>query len=111
MLKYADDTVLFCARSNSKVIEDNLNQDLNTLVEKLQVNSLCLNATKTEPMLFGIHSKLSKHKDFDITFHAQSLKRVNMFAYLGFIFDETISLAPHIQYILSKAGKRLGMLS
>ena len=51
---YADDTVLFCARPNSKVIEDNLNQ---------------------------------------------------------ISFDETISLAPHIQYILSKAGKRLGMLS
>ena len=34
-----------------------------------------------------------------------------MFTYLGNIFDETISWAPHIQYILSKAGKRLGMLS
>ena len=34
-----------------------------------------------------------------------------MLTYLGIIFDETISWAPHIQYILSKAGKRLGMLS
>ena len=34
-----------------------------------------------------------------------------MFTYLGIIFDETISWAPHIQYILPKAGKRLGMLS
>ena len=34
-----------------------------------------------------------------------------MFTYLGIIFDETISWAPHIQYILSKAKKRLGMLS
>ena len=33
VLIYADDTVLFCAGSNSKVIEDNLNQDLNTLGE------------------------------------------------------------------------------
>ena len=51
------------------------------------------------------------NKDFDITFHGQSLKRVNMFTYLGIIFDETISWAPYIQYILPKAGKRLGMLS
>lgn len=49
--------------------------------------------------------------DFDSTFQRQSLKRVNMFTYLGIIFDETISWAPHIQYILSKASKRLGMLS
>ena len=34
-----------------------------------------------------------------------------MFTYLGIIFDETISWAPHIQCILPKAGKRLGMLS
>ena len=75
------------------------------------MNSLFLNTTKTEAMLFGTHSKLSKHKDFDITFHGQTLKRVNMFTYLGIIFDETTSWAPHIQYILSKAGKRLEMLS
>ena len=63
VLMYTDDTVLFCAGSNSKVIEDNLNQDLNTLGEWLQVYSLFLNTTKTEAMLFGTHSNLSKHKD------------------------------------------------
>lgn len=39
VLMYADDTVLFCVGFNSKVIEDNLNQDLNTFGEWLQVNS------------------------------------------------------------------------
>ena len=107
----ADDTVPFCAGSNSKVIQDNLNQGLNTFGEWLKVNSLFLNTTKTEAMLFGTNSKLSKHKDFDLTFHGQSLKRVNMFTYLGIIFDETISWAPYIQYILPKVGKRLGLLS
>ena len=63
VLMYTDDAVLFCAGSNSKVIEDNLNQDLNTLGEWLQVYSLFLNTTKTEAMLFGTHSNLSKHKD------------------------------------------------
>ena len=88
-----------------------MNQGLNTMGEWLQVNSFFLNTTKTEAMLFGTHYKLSKHKDFDITFHGQSLKRVNMLTYLVIIFDETISWAPHIQHILSKAKKRLGMLS
>ena len=111
MLMDADDTIPFCAGSNSKVIQDNLNQGLNTFGEWLKVNSLFLNTTKTEAMLFGTHSKLSKHKDFDLTFHGQSLKRVNMFTYLGIIFDETFSWAPYIQYILPKAGIRLGILS
>ena len=51
VLMYTDDTVVFCAESNSKVIE------------WLQVYSLFLNTTKTEAMLFGTHSNLSKHKD------------------------------------------------
>ena len=59
---YTDDTVLFCARSNSKVIKDNLNQGLNTFGKWLQVNDLFLNTTKTEAMLFGTHSKLSKQR-------------------------------------------------
>ena len=41
----------------------------------------------------------------------KEFKTGNMLTYLGIIFDETISWAPHIQYILSKAGKRLGLLS
>ncbi|PFX14591.1 putative 115 kDa protein [Stylophora pistillata] len=85
VLMYADDTVLFCAGFNSEVIEDNLNQDLHTLGEWLQVKSLFLNTTKSEAMLFGTHSKLSKQNDFDITFHGQSLTRVNKFTYLEFI--------------------------
>ena len=39
VLMYADDTVLFCAGPNSKVIEDNLNQDLNTLTSSEQLFS------------------------------------------------------------------------
>ena len=62
VLMYTDDTVLFCARSNSKVIKDNLNQGLNTFGKWLQVNGLFLNTTKTEAMLFGTHSKLSKQR-------------------------------------------------
>jgi hypothetical protein len=105
VLMYADDTVLFCAGSNTNTIEDNLNQDLHRLSDWLQVNSLFLNATKTESMLFGTHSKLSKNKYFDVTYNGKSLKRVDNFKYLGIIFDEAITWSPHIQHMLSKAGK------
>ena len=45
----ADDTVPFCAGSNSKVIQDNLNQGLNTFGEWLKVNSLFLNTPRLKP--------------------------------------------------------------
>ena len=102
VLIYVDDTVLFCAGSNSKVIEDNLNQDLNTLGEQLQVNSLFLNTTKTEAMLFGTHSKLSKHKDFDIR-HSLML---HWFADLMNVTEEVTIHRPNVSTLLSSAQKK-----
>ena len=64
VLMYADDTVIFCAGSDSKSIEDKINLDLSTLGDWLRVNSLFLNTKKNESMLFGTHSKLAKNKDF-----------------------------------------------
>jgi len=108
---YADDTVLFSTGPNTSVIQDNLNQDLCKLDAWLKENSLFLNTTKTETMLFGTHAKLSKHNDFNINYNGESLKRVNEFMYLGVKFDDSITWSSHVQYIISRAGKRLGMLS
>ena len=111
VLMYADDTVLFCAGQNTSVIQETLNQDLSNISAWLQDNSLFLNTTKTETMLFGTHAKLAKFKDFNININGLSIKRVYEFMYLGVIFDDTISWTSHIKYIVSRAGKRLGMLS
>ena len=57
-------------------------------------------------MLFGTHARLSD-ADFGITFKDRPMKCVFEFKYLGVIFDEHIS---HVKYVLSRYGKRLGML-
>ena len=60
-------------------------------------------------MLFGTHAKLSD-ADFGITFKGRPIKRVYEFKYLGVVFDKQISRNSHVKYILSRDGKRLGML-
>ena len=60
-------------------------------------------------MLFGTHARISD-ADFGITFKGRPIKRVYEFKNLGVVFDEHISWNSHGKYILSRTGKRLGML-
>lgn len=61
-------------------------------------------------MLFGTHAKLSRVTDFSIMINGRIIKRVFEFKYLGVLFDECITWKSHVKYILSRAGRRLGML-
>ena len=68
-----------------------------------------LDAVKTEAMLFRAHPRLSD-ADFGVTFKGRPIKCVFEFKYLGVVFDEHISWNSHVKYVLSRAGKQLGML-
>ena len=52
ILMYADDTVLYCSSSQASVIQDKLNAELSKIDHWLSFNSLFVNVTKTEAMLF-----------------------------------------------------------
>ena len=60
-------------------------------------------------MLFGTHARLSD-ANFSIVFKGRPIKRVCKFKYLGVVFDEHIFWNSHVKYVLSRVGKRLGML-
>ena len=108
MLMYADDTTLFYSEKVAATIDKSLNEDLDLLESWLYNNSLFLNVVKTEAMLFGTHARLSD-ADFGITFKGRPIKRLFEFKYLGVVFDEHIYRNSHVKYLLSRAGKRLGM--
>ena len=110
ILMYADDTVLFCSGSDVSTIEKILNDELNLIADWLRENSLFVNVTKTESMLFGTAARLKNVDRFQIQIHGHTIQRVFEFRYLGIIFDEHISWNAHVKYVLGKAGKRIGML-
>ena len=109
MLMYADDTVLFYFGKVAATIEKSLKEDLDLIGSWLYDNSLFLNALKTEAMLFGTHARLSDADFAGVTFKGRPIMRVFEFRYLGVVFDEHISWNSHVKYVLSRAGKRLGM--
>ena len=110
MLMYADETVLFYSGNVAATIEKSLNEDLDLIGSWLYNNSFFLNAFKTEAMLFGTHARLSDAAFASVTFKGRPIKRGFEFKYLGAVFDEHISWNSHVKYVLSQAGKRLGML-
>ena len=61
-------------------------------------------------MLFGTASRLSAVNSFSITLNNNVIKRVFHFTYLGIVFDDRLSWNEQIKYLISKAGKRVGML-
>ena len=67
ILMCADDTVLYCSSSQASVIQDKLNAKLSKIGHRLSFNSLFVNVTKTEAMLFGTAPRLSFLNSFSIT--------------------------------------------
>jgi hypothetical protein len=74
-----------------------LTEDLDVIGSWLCSNSLFLNVTKTEAMLFGTQARLSQVTDFRVTFNGNPIKRVSEFKYLGIQFDEKVSWNAHIK--------------
>ena len=110
VLMYADDTVLFCTGRQASTIEATLNRELNQIESWLRENNLFINVTKTESMIFGTSQRLANIDSFSININGSPIKRVSEFKYLGVVFDDRLSWNEHVKSVLSKAGKRVGML-
>ncbi len=61
-------------------------------------------------MLFGTSGNLAKVDKFTITIGQKQIKRVTEYKYLGVIMDDKLSWKSQVAYVVSKAGKRIGLL-
>ena len=67
ILMYADDTVLYYSSSKASIIQDKLIANLSKIEHWLSFNSLFINVSKTEAMLFRTAPRLSAVNSFSIT--------------------------------------------
>ena len=74
ILMYADDTVLFCSCPQASLIANKLNTKLCKIKRWLFDNSLFVNVTKTEAMLFGTAQRISNADSFDIHIDGKKIK-------------------------------------
>ena len=110
VLMYADDTVLFFSAPEVSTVEATLVRELQAIECWLRLNSLFINVTETEVMLFGTSQRLAKVDQFSVRVNGSAIKRVTEFKYLGVIFDEHLSWNEHVKEIVPKAGRLVGLL-
>ena len=111
ILMYADDTVIYFSAKDASQIAKTLSEELTYVNEWFLDNSLFMHKGKTECVLFGTSARLvSTNDNFEVSVDGHVLKRVSEYKYLGVVLDECLSWNAHIKYLLSKAGKRIGLL-
>ena len=109
ILMYADDTVMYFAASNAQEISSTLTSELAKVNDWLVHNTLFIHQGRTECVLFGTGSRLA-NTNLSLNIDGKELTRVAEYKYLGVILDESLSWNAHVNYLISKVSKRLGIL-
>ena len=110
ILMYADDTVIYFTGKDAQEIENTLTNELVVVHQWMLDNNLFIHKGKTECILFGTGPRLANASKCSVGIDGQDLNRVSEYQYLGVIFDESLTWNAQVKYLLSKAGKRIGML-
>ena len=109
-LMYADDTVIYCSSKSVQHIETVLTRELGLINNWLKNNSLFLNKTKTECVLFGSRQRISDVPTFTVSIDGFRIKHVERYTYLGVVLEQTLSWNEHMSHLISKAAKKVGVL-
>ena len=109
VMLYADDTVLYYAAKSAAELEIALGLDLNNVASWMKEDKLFLNTDKTEYVIYGTRQNIRIHDDVVISYNETPLKRSTSFKYVGVYIDQYLSFNIHINHIMAKVSKRLGL--
>ncbi|MFZ2538156.1 MAG: reverse transcriptase family protein, partial [Oscillospiraceae bacterium] len=106
-IMFADDTNLFLTGKSLQQIETQLNEEMLVINEWFKSNKLSLNLTKTSYIIFGNKT----YQDLNIFMHNTRIERQYDAKFLGVILTSKLNWNKHIEIILSKTSKCLGIIS
>ena len=114
VVKYADDTVLYCSGKDVETIEQLLTSDLNNAAKFFDDNSLVINLKKgkTEVMLFGTSIRIAKqdHKELRILYRDVPIHNTHTYKYFGYILDPNLTLNENFEKSYKRFSNRLRLL-
>ena len=88
-----------------------MNAELDEVNKWTLSNFLFINKRKTEFVIFGTDARLSKATDtVAIKIGDYEINRVYDFKYLGIVLNNSLTWKDHVRYVISKVGKRVGVL-
>jgi hypothetical protein len=106
---FADDTNLLISHPDYQELQNITNRELSKLSKWFKSNKLSLNIKKTNCMTFS----LSRHKKHNINLFIddQPILQVESTKFLGITVDRKLTWTAHINNILVKASRPVGVLS
>ena len=90
---YADDTVIFTADKNCKVIEERLNNDLNKIANWFSDNNL---------ILYGTVQRLARSSKLVIDINGQIINETEIYEYLGVMMDKGLTYTTQIERVYKR---------
>ena len=104
-IQFADNTTLFYTHKNLRVLQACIDHDLTKLFDWFRANSLMLNISKTNLLLFD-HRKKERT---ELEIHIDD-KTVNSTKFLGVILDDKLSWKNHYDQLKSKINRNYALL-
>ena len=108
-VKYVDDTTV--ATSNSDPLDNSLQTATNQLISWCPINGMRINEKKTKEMLIYFGHKYPISGIPPVVINDEGIERVSTYKLLGVIFNDRLTWHDHVQYIVSKASKRIFCIS
>lgn len=110
---YADDTQLYLSfnYSDVRLANENLNQDISSLVNAAENHSLFINAEKSSLVMFGAKNKIENlSNNFNITVNTYKLQNACAAKNLGLIIDQSFRFKSQVNNMIKKAYTNLKLL-
>ncbi|MFZ2539889.1 MAG: reverse transcriptase family protein, partial [Oscillospiraceae bacterium] len=107
IIMFADDTNIFLTGKSLKQLNQQLNEELVLVNEWFKANLLSLNISKTSYIIFGNR----KYENLDIYINNIQLIRQYETKFLGIILTADLKWTKHIDIVLSKTSKCLGIIA
>ena len=114
---YADDTVIYLSGANVADVVNKLQTDLKRYGIWCKGNKLTVNTRKSNFVIYGTKSRVSKVQNLNFELHGDKLIRVPYYKYLGVYLDSNLTFNKHIDvskklvchklYLLSKIRKHI----
>ena len=105
---YADDTFLCAQNSDLKLLESEMNLELEKVYNWMCSNRLTLNISKSKSMII---TKKRNILPMSLKINNTELEQCNSYKYLGVIFDKDLNWKPHVDYICGKVSRSIGGLA
>ena len=112
---YADDTSISFSANSIPVINERVNEDLDSLKTWLAANKLSLNVAKTHSLIIGSGQKLKNIQETaavkpSLIIGRETISMIKDTKYLGVYVDQHLNWGVQITTMVKKISKALGML-